>query len=401
METTTADGPHGTGAQPDPRRLVRTPDGKISGVAAGIGHYLGLDPTIVRIAFIVLAFAGGVGLLLYGVCWIVMPKGAVDDARPATPLDSWAILGIVGLVAGVGLLVGWHGIGGGGRAIVAVALIVGGVLLIGRKTGPWPPPDSGAVSVVPPAPSPTSPPGTVGVLPPPPTAGVPPPPPAADDPASTEPTAPEAATAASGRRAPLTGIVLSLLALGVALGVAAGLSDWIDVTAAGALAAALVVIGVGLAVAAFTGGAPLLFVVGGLVVAALLPAAALEPLVDDGVGDKDYRPLAAEELNREYRLGIGDLNVNLVDVDLQGRTAVVGVSVGIGSATVLVPLDADVVVRSHVDVGNLRTPDGEESGLDKNLGYVQDVENERGRLEIDLDVGAGEGVVNHVGVVRP
>lgn len=57
-----------------PRRLYRSPDGQISGVATGIGDYIGIDPVIVRIAFL-LAALSGFGLAAYLVCWVVMPMG--------------------------------------------------------------------------------------------------------------------------------------------------------------------------------------------------------------------------------------------------------------------------------------------------------------------------------------
>ena len=79
------------GAASRPQRLVLTPDGKIAGVAAGIGHYLGVDPTIVRLALVLLAFAGGIGILLYLVCWLVMPKGEIS-ARGDTHVSTELLL---------------------------------------------------------------------------------------------------------------------------------------------------------------------------------------------------------------------------------------------------------------------------------------------------------------------
>ncbi|MBM3678108.1 MAG: PspC domain-containing protein, partial [Actinobacteria bacterium] len=131
MNDTTSQGTLGDA----PKRLVRTPDRKIAGVAAGIGHYLGVDPTIVRIAFVALAFAGGIGIVLYGICFFVMPKGEIDDGVPSAQLDVPTVLGMAGLLLGALLLFGWHGLTDGGRVVVAAALIVGGVLLLGRKTG--------------------------------------------------------------------------------------------------------------------------------------------------------------------------------------------------------------------------------------------------------------------------
>ncbi len=47
-------------------------DKKIAGVCGGIGAYLGVDSTIVRIALVLFTFAGGAGLLAYIIAAIVM-----------------------------------------------------------------------------------------------------------------------------------------------------------------------------------------------------------------------------------------------------------------------------------------------------------------------------------------
>ena len=46
----------------------------IGGVCAGIADYLGLDPTIVRIVWVLMLFFAGFGILLYLILWIIMPK---------------------------------------------------------------------------------------------------------------------------------------------------------------------------------------------------------------------------------------------------------------------------------------------------------------------------------------
>lgn len=48
---------------------------KISGVCAGIADYFGIDPTIIRVLWAVLALAYGTGILAYIVCALVMPEG--------------------------------------------------------------------------------------------------------------------------------------------------------------------------------------------------------------------------------------------------------------------------------------------------------------------------------------
>lgn len=53
-------------------RINRT----IAGVCGGIAEYYGWDPTVVRVAWIVLTLLGGSGILLYLVMWLVMPDSA-------------------------------------------------------------------------------------------------------------------------------------------------------------------------------------------------------------------------------------------------------------------------------------------------------------------------------------
>lgn len=56
-------------------RLARSESDKmISGVCGGIATYLGIDSVFVRLAFLVLVFASGIGLLLYIVLMLIMPS---------------------------------------------------------------------------------------------------------------------------------------------------------------------------------------------------------------------------------------------------------------------------------------------------------------------------------------
>jgi phage shock protein PspC (stress-responsive transcriptional regulator) len=62
-----------------PRRLVRIhKDRKIAGVCTGFGVYFNLDPTLIRLLWILLVIAGGSGILLYLIAWIIMP---LDESR--------------------------------------------------------------------------------------------------------------------------------------------------------------------------------------------------------------------------------------------------------------------------------------------------------------------------------
>ena len=66
--------PAGATAQPGSRR----------GCAAGIGYRYGVDPVMIRVAFVVATIFGGAGIVLYLAAWLLFP-----DARNMTsPADS-------------------------------------------------------------------------------------------------------------------------------------------------------------------------------------------------------------------------------------------------------------------------------------------------------------------------
>jgi phage shock protein C len=59
------------------KKLVRSKNNRvIAGVAAGMAQYFGIDATVARILWALLLLPGGApGLLLYIVCWIIIPEG--------------------------------------------------------------------------------------------------------------------------------------------------------------------------------------------------------------------------------------------------------------------------------------------------------------------------------------
>ena len=88
----------------------------IDGVCGGVAEYLGIDSTIVRVGWVLLALAGGAGLLLYLVAMILMPSSVQARSTRArsngTPTRAVAgvILVVVGLIwflRNIGVLA-WH-----------------------------------------------------------------------------------------------------------------------------------------------------------------------------------------------------------------------------------------------------------------------------------------------------
>ncbi|MCP4222171.1 MAG: hypothetical protein GY773_02370 [Actinomycetia bacterium] len=192
---------------------------------------------------------------------------------------------------------------------------------------------------------------------------------------------------------PLTLALLLLLTGGAAF---ADQVDWIDVDPAVFLGICLMVVGVVLVVSAFAGRARGLIFIGVL----LLPVAWAVSTVDltwwDGVGDEHYRVDSLDELEDEYRFGIGQLIVDLSDLDLEGQTQDVSVGLTIGEAIVYVPegmhVDVDLdgrIGEMVVDLGITRYDDeGIDNSVDTEIG-----EPGNGTLNLDFDLGIGSGRV--------
>jgi phage shock protein C len=129
---------------PAPKRLMRSRDDRvIAGVCGGLGEYLGVDAVLIRIAALILLFAGGAGFFLYVIGWIAMPEAPVGatvareaTAAPAAPAERTTgalVLGLIFVVIGAFFLLdkalpdfpewGW---------IWPVALIAVGALVILR-----------------------------------------------------------------------------------------------------------------------------------------------------------------------------------------------------------------------------------------------------------------------------
>jgi len=93
------------------KRLMRSRDDRVvAGVCGGLGEYLGVDSVLIRIAALILVFAGGAGILLYLIGWIAMPEAPEKPAGapPTTPVERRSgafVLGLVFVFLGILFLV--------------------------------------------------------------------------------------------------------------------------------------------------------------------------------------------------------------------------------------------------------------------------------------------------------
>ncbi|MCX7904447.1 MAG: PspC domain-containing protein [Caloramator sp.] len=61
------------------KRLYRSrTDRMIAGVCGGIAKYFDMDPTIVRLLWVLIVMLGGSGILAYIICWIVIPEEPIS-----------------------------------------------------------------------------------------------------------------------------------------------------------------------------------------------------------------------------------------------------------------------------------------------------------------------------------
>ncbi|MCZ2822425.1 PspC domain-containing protein [Modestobacter sp. VKM Ac-2977] len=137
--------PPGPVARP-PLRRSRT-DRVIGGVAGGLADYTGVDALLWRVGAIALTLAGGSGLIIYVLLWLLMPAapaappgqpGVPDQARtgPRSPVPGVTVAALL-IIAGIAVLLDqFTDVELGARGVLGVALLVVGVgLVVGALTG--------------------------------------------------------------------------------------------------------------------------------------------------------------------------------------------------------------------------------------------------------------------------
>lgn len=97
----------------------------IAGVAGGLGVRLGIDASLVRIAFVLLSLCGGVGLLAYFVLWAVLPEddGTAEERDPGLV----RALSMAMVVAGTMIILGSAGLWFGSTIALSVGMVALGV----------------------------------------------------------------------------------------------------------------------------------------------------------------------------------------------------------------------------------------------------------------------------------
>jgi|SRR5215207_900892 phage shock protein C len=102
-------GSTGPSEPPQPaQRVVRRSRSErvLAGVCGGVGRYLGVDPVLLRIAFIILALANGLGVVAYVVAWVAIPEEQPDQppGPPSEPRRETGRLVLGGSLVVLGLV---------------------------------------------------------------------------------------------------------------------------------------------------------------------------------------------------------------------------------------------------------------------------------------------------------
>jgi phage shock protein PspC (stress-responsive transcriptional regulator) len=351
------------------RRTVGA-DRKIAGVAGGLARHLDIDPIILRVAFVVLVFFGGAGLLLYGACWLLVP----EDGSVSAPLSlddrnrsiALLVVGAISVLLVLGDSVGQFGFPWPLALIALVALVVLVFLDRDRQPGPTAPP-------VPHLPDPTT-----GVFTP-----VAPGTPVAVPPAYRQPRNPR-------KRGPiLFWFTMALAALGVGV---LGILDLAGAPIADPAYPAVVVgtCGVMLLVGTFYGRAGGLILVG-LVASIALAGAAVTNKVDGG--DITRTPVVAADVDNQLQTDGGEIVLdlrNVADLDaLDGRT--LDLEATFGRVEVILPPGLSATVDAEIHGGGHIELFGSERG---GFGVSDDVRHDGGvgapEITIEADVTFGE-----------
>lgn len=336
--------------------LQRPRDALVAGVCAALARTTGTSPVLWRVLVVVLAFFGGLGIVLYLVGVVaIRAEGQQQPIAerllrgPDRRLTGRQLLAVVLLVLALAALLSQT------DGLVAVAVIAGlGLLWLRGRPAPWAAP-------VAEAPGPAAPPAPDA---PPPTWYVPPPP---------------------HRRSPLTGITLSLAAVvvgGLLLVAAAGRSVPADVVLAGALA----VVGLGLVAGATRGRATGLVTVAVLLAVALAATLAVRPVAEHGIGERTWRPGDSAA----FRLGVGEATLDLRSLAGAGNGPVtLSARVDVGHLLVLVPDDLRIHLDARAALGDVlvlgESADGQNVTRRAALGPPGDPQ-----VLLDLRVGTGQ-----------
>jgi phage shock protein PspC (stress-responsive transcriptional regulator) len=378
---------------------------KVAGVAAAIGNRYAIDPVIVRVAFVVTAFYGGAGVLLYLACWLFFPEQNDEEAPFMSMVNqgrSSTSTFFTVLLCGAMIGVSFWTFSGTGAGLVGLILLLIAMYLLHRSRAsmglqhrerpadpvlPQQTMDLGAPMDAPMAEpeTRTQPPAwdPLGAAP------------FAWDLPEPAPAGPEPEPPAPRRRAKVGGITLgAALAVGGGLWLASPYTGWLS--APHIVGIVLAVIGIGMVGGSLVGGGRGLI---GLAVPLALAGFVLtnttgpdgRSVLDERWGNIAFHPTSASEVMPSYDVGGGSVDLDLTQIT--SGVAQTDINVGLGNISVIVPANADVEVACSSSLGSLECLGQERNGADAAVSTTDNGTDGPGGPKIYLHARANSGTV--------
>ncbi|HEY5891218.1 MAG TPA: PspC domain-containing protein [Acidimicrobiia bacterium] len=390
---TTTESPPGSEEQVKVRttELTRSSEQKmIAGVAEGLARRTGIWTGWIRIAFVLLAFAGGFGVAAYLVLWFLVRADNEPNTLAerffsrTTSAGAWIGVGLI--FAAVLIILGQVPFLDGG-VVWAVGLLAVGFLLysgdLPRLIRTPAQPKEGVQQMT------TTPTNTASQTIQDDAVGggdefnAPPPPP----PTPTPPILPQPAP-------PRESSILGRLTLGmmvIALGVLALLdtaTDTINPAPRHYIALAVTVLGIGLLVGSVAGRARWLILVGALSMPLLLASPALEFDFDDVTNGTIFVvPDSPEAVPSLVSYGIGEVVIDLTEMDWSGAQVELDAELDIGHMTIYIPETVGVSGLAQTSIGVVQFEGEESNGINPAIGL--DTSGSDGQLDLSANVQIG------------
>jgi phage shock protein PspC (stress-responsive transcriptional regulator) len=118
---------------PNVKRLERSSDRVVAGVAGGLGRYFDLNPTFFRLGFVILTLLGGAGILIYLAALLVMPEEGSEQSIAERVIAQrrdrpWALVGLglaaAALIALIAQSSFWPAAGAGWVLVLLIGLVI-------------------------------------------------------------------------------------------------------------------------------------------------------------------------------------------------------------------------------------------------------------------------------------
>ena len=167
--------------------------------------------------------------------------------------------------------------------------------------------------------------------------------------------------------------------------------DVVNLTAGFVLASALIAIGVVLVAGSMSGWHGGLTALGMLLTVLLTVSAAVNVPLSGGIGDHRYATNQITEVQQRYQLAIGNMDVDLSDVQFPQGVTTVEARVGIGELVIYVPHDVAVQVHWTVSGGNVDILGFNQNGTSlDDQSETHDFAQAGKRLVIEARMGFGD-----------